>query len=109
VLVEKGNAGARLCRRFDEAPVVVRRQTGFQGAVAGRADIQPVALDAVGRRDIAFEQPNVDTASVQAVRKAQATGSGADDEDFQGTGRGEGHDERLLFTPFSSVGTLCGF
>ena len=64
----------------------MRRQALVQGAAAGRADMHPIALQAIGQGAVAFIDRGADPGALQALRQGEAADAAADDQDMKGLG-----------------------
>lgn len=82
IFVEQNVAARRLAERGDKSLVEFLRQIGDQRIDAALADAQPKALDIVGASAILLEDRDADAVLLQALRQCQATGTSANDSDF---------------------------
>ncbi len=62
------------------------RQAFMQARAAGWADVNPIALQAIGRRAIAFIHGRADAAAFEALGKRQSANAAADDENMKRLG-----------------------
>ena len=58
----------------------------MQGEAAGRTDVHPVALQAIGQRAVALINRGADPGSFEALCEREAAYATADDEDMEGFG-----------------------
>ena len=61
----------------------------MQSKTAGRADVNPVALQSVRRRAIAFIDGRADAAALEALGQRQSANAAADDENMKRFGHGK--------------------
>ena len=79
MVIEKGDAFARLGAIRDKLFKESVRQVCLERASAGCADAQAIALLAIRRRRVALEELDVDVIAPQSLGQAQAARSRSDD------------------------------
>jgi hypothetical protein len=64
----------------------MRRQAFVQGEAAGRTDVHPVTLQAIGQGAVTLVDRGADPGLLEALREREAADAAADDEDTEGFG-----------------------
>jgi hypothetical protein len=89
-LSHKTDAARGLAAGARERLEQMRRQAFVQRTTAGRIDVHPIALHAVGAGAVALIDGDADTGLFQALREREAADAAADDHDVKRRGLGIG-------------------
>jgi hypothetical protein len=65
------------------------RQAFMQARAPGRADVNPITLQAIGERAIAFIHGGADATAFETLGERQSTNAAADDENMKRFGHGK--------------------
>src|SRR5215831_20582660 len=96
-VIQKGDGAARTGAACDQLVEKCLRQALPQRAPSGFVDAQPVSLQTIGGRIVAFEDLDGDAIRLQPLRQAQPAGARADDQDLHPVTDGRCLHANLLF------------